>query len=91
MRKNSQAQSPFPHLISHRPPVPTSDRGQSTSKTCRPLIAPDVVNQQMKQSADGANSWTNMPDLTRLVTNNGDFLFDMPGNGKGLFPFVSAR
>jgi hypothetical protein len=39
------------------------------------LIAPDVVNEKMMQTADGGDNWTEIPDLTSQITNNGEFLF----------------
>ena len=39
------------------------------------LIAPDVINQQVKQSMDGGETWQDMPTLTALVTDSGRLPF----------------
>lgn len=49
------------------------------------LIAPDVVNQKMMETHDGANNWTEIPQLTSLVTGGGQFLFR-----SSIFPHASA-
>lgn len=51
----------------------------------RRLIAPDVVNEKMMGSADGGETWTEIPGLTSLVTDSGRFNFR-----SGIFPFASA-
>lgn len=58
------------------------------------LIAPDVVNQRMMESRNGGESWTVMPELTSLVTDNGRLLFRTDLSflrDKGeIFPIVTA-
>ena len=49
------------------------------------LIAPDVINGEMKQSVDGGENWTSRPDLTALVTDSGNFRFS-----DWIFPHASA-
>ena len=39
------------------------------------LIAPDVVNDKMMETTDGGANWTEIPNLTSLITNGGQFLF----------------
>jgi hypothetical protein len=39
------------------------------------VIAPDIINQLMIENWDGGESWTEIPGLTKLVTNNGNLLF----------------
>lgn len=41
------------------------------------LIAPDADAQQMKFSADGGSSWHPLPQLTKAVTGNGQYLFEL--------------
>lgn len=65
------------------------------------IIAPDVLNYRMMQSFDGGDSWQEMPDLTRLLTGNGQRRFVSPsvrsltelnGNHRNLvinFPLVT--
>jgi hypothetical protein len=36
------------------------------------LLAPDVVDMQMKFSADGGSIWFSHPALTQAVTDSGD-------------------
>jgi len=40
------------------------------------IIAPDAVNQKLMQTFDGGNNWTEIPQLTSLITNNGELLFN---------------
>ncbi|MBV8519983.1 MAG: hypothetical protein JO197_21505 [Acidobacteria bacterium] len=60
------------------------------------LIAPDVVNAQLMQSADGGENWSAMPaQLTDLATEHGHYLFrtDLLGSHPGpgnVFPEVTA-
>jgi photosystem II stability/assembly factor-like uncharacterized protein len=49
------------------------------------IIAPDVVNEKMMETRNSGNDWTEIPNLTSLVTDNGRLLFR-----KGIFPQVSA-
>jgi photosystem II stability/assembly factor-like uncharacterized protein len=49
------------------------------------LIAPDVINDKMMQTTDGGDNWTEIPNLTSLITNGGQFLFR-----RGIFPQASA-
>lgn len=49
------------------------------------LIAPDVLQAQMKESWDGGDTWTNRTDLTALFTADGAFKFT-----DGIFPQVTA-
>jgi len=49
------------------------------------LIAPDVVNKKMMQTQDGGNNWTEIPQLTSLVTGGGQFLFQ-----RSIFSHASA-
>jgi len=51
----------------------------------RYLIAPDIVNEKMMQSADGGDNWTDMPALTALVTDGGRYQFR-----NSIFPHASA-
>ncbi len=39
------------------------------------LLAPDVVDKQMKFSADGGSIWSSHPALTQAVTDSGRFIF----------------
>jgi peptidoglycan hydrolase-like protein with peptidoglycan-binding domain len=39
------------------------------------LIAPDIKYGNMKETTDGGDSWTEMPQLTSLVTNGGQLNF----------------
>lgn len=39
------------------------------------LIAPDAIRGGMKESVDGGNIWTKMPELTDLVTHRGALRF----------------
>jgi hypothetical protein len=39
------------------------------------LLAPDVVDKQMKFSADGGSIWFSHPALTQAVTDSGRFIF----------------
>ncbi|HEV7241848.1 MAG TPA: hypothetical protein VGQ36_21635 [Thermoanaerobaculia bacterium] len=57
------------------------------------IIAPDVVNQRMMETRDGGGTWTEIPGLTELVTDNGNRLFrtDLIGFGWGqVFPVATA-
>jgi len=49
------------------------------------LIAPDVINEKMMESADGGDNWTEIPNLTSQITNAGQFLFR-----RSIFPQASA-
>jgi photosystem II stability/assembly factor-like uncharacterized protein len=49
------------------------------------LIAPDVINEKMMQSADGGDNWTEIPNLGSLITNGGEFYFN-----RSIFPQASA-
>lgn len=49
------------------------------------LIAPDVINQKMMETHDGAENWTEIPQLTSLVTDSGQFQFR-----RSIFPLASA-
>jgi len=40
------------------------------------LFAPDLANHEMKETKDGGDFWIPRPDMTALVTQNGEFLFD---------------
>ncbi|HKR65702.1 MAG TPA: hypothetical protein VJZ00_18370 [Thermoanaerobaculia bacterium] len=51
----------------------------------RHVIAPDVVNEKMMETWDGGNNWTEIPALTNLVTDGGNFLFR-----RWIFPHASA-
>lgn len=42
------------------------------------LIAPDAIRGGMKLSVDGGNMWTDMPQLTDLVTHRGALRFSKP-------------
>ncbi len=39
------------------------------------IIAADVINGKMKTSFNGGDDWVDMPELTRLVTENGNLKF----------------
>jgi len=41
------------------------------------LLAPDVINKQMKFSADGGSIWFFHPALTQAVTDSGKFIFNI--------------
>jgi hypothetical protein len=49
------------------------------------IIAPDVVNEKMMETRNSGNDWTEIPNLTSLVTDSGRLLFR-----KGIFPQASA-
>lgn len=49
------------------------------------IIAPDIVNEKMMQTTDGGNNWTEIPALTSLVTDGGQFMFR-----DSIFPHASA-
>jgi hypothetical protein len=49
------------------------------------LIAPDVINEKMMESTNGGDNWTEIPNLTSLITNNGEFYFN-----RSIFPQASA-
>jgi photosystem II stability/assembly factor-like uncharacterized protein len=49
------------------------------------LIAPDVINEKMMESHDGGESWKEIPQLTKLVTDNGRLLFR-----ESIFPIAST-
>lgn len=53
------------------------------------LIAPDIVNESVKESFDGGDSWKVMPALTKLVTDAGGFKFQIPFEVVN-FPQLSA-
>jgi photosystem II stability/assembly factor-like uncharacterized protein len=42
------------------------------------VIAPDIANEQMKVTRDGGNTWRALPQLTSLILNAGEFLFNVP-------------
>jgi len=57
------------------------------------VIAPDVVNERMAQTRNGAGTWTVMGDLTDQVSTGNGRLFnsDLGGSPAGkVFPIVSA-
>jgi hypothetical protein len=57
------------------------------------VIAPDVVNQKMRETRDGGDTWTEIPGFADLVTDGGRLLFrtDLVGDGIGpIFPIVTA-
>ena len=49
------------------------------------VIAPDVVNEKMMETWDGGDNWTEIPQLTSLVTDGGKFAFRLK-----IFPHASA-
>lgn len=49
------------------------------------LLAPDVIDNQMKESRDGGQNWTVRTDLTSLVTDSGAYRFS-----DWAFPHASA-
>jgi photosystem II stability/assembly factor-like uncharacterized protein len=49
------------------------------------LIAPDIIEEKMKESWDGGDDWSNRADITELVTGSGAFRF-----GESIFPQASA-
>jgi hypothetical protein len=49
------------------------------------LIAPDVINQRVMQSRDGGETWTEITQLTSLVTDSGRLRFR-----NGIFPVLTA-
>ncbi len=57
------------------------------------VIAPDVVGQRMMETRSGGETWTEIPGLTNLVTDNGRLLFrtNFISNWRGeIFPIVTA-
>jgi len=56
------------------------------------IIAPDVVNQRMMETRNGGGTWTEIPGLTNLVTDNGRLLFrtNLVGGPDPVFPVVTA-
>lgn len=44
------------------------------------IIAPDIINGKMMETWNGGEEWSEMPDLTKLVTHDGALLFltDLP-------------
>lgn len=57
------------------------------------VIAPDVVNQRMMRTENGGETWTEIPELTALVKDDGNLLFrtDLSGRNLGeVFPIVTA-
>ena len=44
-------------------------------KDSRYIIAPDIINEKMMQTADGGDNWSEIPALTTLVTDSGRFQF----------------
>ncbi|MEQ1903591.1 MAG: hypothetical protein ABL888_05365 [Pirellulaceae bacterium] len=59
------------------------------------LIAPDVVNSRMMESQNWGDNWTELAQLTQLVTDGGNFRFSRgrdkePTVTKGIFPIVTA-
>jgi photosystem II stability/assembly factor-like uncharacterized protein len=44
------------------------------------VIAPDIINGKMMETWNGGEEWDEIPGLTKLVTNDGKFLFhtDLP-------------
>jgi hypothetical protein len=53
------------------------------------IIAPDVVNGDMRMTVDGGDTWRPLPGLTNLVTQSGDYRFSVPA-GNRLAPIVSV-
>lgn len=51
----------------------------------RHLIAPDVVNEKMMETWDGGDNWTEIPNLTSMVTDGGNLQFR-----RWVFPQASA-
>ncbi len=51
----------------------------------RYIIAPDIINEKMMQTADGGENWTENAALTTLVTDGGRFRFR-----SWVFPHASA-
>ena len=57
------------------------------------VIAPDFINEKVMETWDGGESWTEIPGLTSLVTDNGRLRFRLRTNEGGWgreWPLVTA-